>query len=74
MKAGFLNGVLLTGIVIATLTALHYAGPAIVFPFTVAGPIVLVLLLGKFFYHEHLDRFGWLACLFALFGLLSLSL
>jgi drug/metabolite transporter (DMT)-like permease len=74
LKAGFLNGVLLTGIGITTLTALHYHGPAIVFPFTVAGPVVLVLLLGKYFYHEHLDRFAWLACILAFTGLLALSL
>lgn len=74
MFAGMANGVFTALIGAATLTALNYVGPEVVFPFTVAAPLILVLMLGQFLYHEHLDRLGWSACFLCVGGLVGLSL
>jgi len=74
MLAGMANGILSAVIGAATLSALNYVGPEVVFPFTVATPVILVLILGQFLYHEHLDRPAWLACFLGVGGLVGLSL
>ncbi|MBT9147630.1 MAG: hypothetical protein DDT32_01392 [Syntrophomonadaceae bacterium] len=74
MLAAIANGVLLPIIGAATLTALNYVGPEVVFPFTAAAPLILMLILGQFLYHEYLDKLGWLACFFGVGGLVFLSL
>ncbi len=71
---GLVNGVLLAGTGGTTQLALHYLPAELVFPFTVAGPIVLVLILGRFFYHERLSRIAFFACLLSITGLLLLTL
>ena len=73
MLPGMINGVLLAVIGAATLAALEYHGPEIVFPFIVAAPVILILILGKFLYGERLDKPRWLACFFCMGGLVSLS-
>lgn len=74
MLAGMANGIILAVIGATTLSALNYVGPEVVFPFTVAAPVILVLILGQSLYHEHLDRPAWLACFLGVAGLVSLSL
>jgi len=74
LLGGLVNGFLLVTIGVATLNSLRYVRPEIVFPFTVAGPLVLVMLLGRFAYGERLDRVGVAACGLAATGLFLLSL
>ena len=70
---GVANGIVLAAVGVLTLTALKRVPPGIVFPFTVAGPVVLVLLLGQVIYQERLDRAAWLACTLGVFGLVALA-
>ncbi|MFH1009172.1 MAG: hypothetical protein V1800_16985 [Candidatus Latescibacterota bacterium] len=71
MLAGMGNGTLSAIIGASTLIALNYVGPEVVFPFTIAAPVILVLILGRFLYHERLDG---PACLLGIAGLIGLSL
>lgn len=71
LLAGVGNGALSAIIGGATLIALNYVGPEVVFPFTVAAPVILVLILGRFLYDERLDG---PACLLGIGGLIGLSL
>lgn len=73
MVAGAVNGIMQVSIGLATLTALKYTDPEIVFSFTVAGPIVLILIVGQFFYRERMDRYGWGASFLGVVGLILLS-
>ena len=72
--AGPVNGILLVLIGTLTLIVLKHARPEIVFSFTIAGPVLLVVLLGQFIYQERLDRAAWIGCALSLFGLLALTL
>jgi drug/metabolite transporter (DMT)-like permease len=63
----------LAGVIIGSSTALtfplvvaaiHRIGAVIVLPVTVAGPMILVLLLGHFVYGERLRRTAVIACIF----------
>ncbi len=70
---GVANGVVLVASMIAVLTVLTRVGAEVVFPFTVAGPMIVVLFLGQYLYKEHLDRIGWIACGLGTVGLIMLS-
>jgi drug/metabolite transporter (DMT)-like permease len=74
ISGGIINGFLGSILVSATLIVLNYTSSEIVFPFTVGGPVILILILGKFLYREHLDRLGWTACFLGVSGLIILSL
>ena len=74
MRAGLFNGVVLAGIGVTTLMALRLVPAEVVFPFTVAAPVILVLFLGRLLYHERLDKAAWLASLLGIAGLIFLSL
>lgn len=71
---GAINGAINVMVVYSTLSALQTLGAELVFPFTVAGPIILVLLLGQWVYRERLDRAGVFAAVFGVLGLLGLSM
>ena len=71
---GIINGAIAIIIGGATLMAIRHTGAEIVFPFTVAGPIVLVLILGRIVYKERLTWAGLTACVLGLAGLLSLAM
>ena len=54
--------------------ALQHASAAVVFPTTIGGPVVLVLLLGRLVYRERLGPWGWAACLLGVVSLALLSI
>ena len=49
-------------------------GPQIVFPFVIATPIIIMLMLGHFAYKDALGRLGWAGCLLGALGLVFLFL
>ena len=69
---GIASGVINTLGVAATLSALQGLTPQLVFPFTIAGPMVVVQALGHFAYKERLGPAGWLACALGIAGLVAL--
>lgn len=72
--AGVASGFLSLTQFLATLTALTRLRAEVVFPFTVAGPLLLVLMIGRFLYHERLDVPAWAACFSGVGGLVALSM
>jgi drug/metabolite transporter (DMT)-like permease len=74
LAGGLVNGVLSAAALVTTLLALQHARAEIVFPVTVAMPILLVLALSAAVYRERLSRMAWLACLAGVAGLVVLSL
>jgi len=58
----------------SALFALRYVRPEILYPFTVAGPIVLMLIIGRFNSREHLSRTTLIACPLSIVGLVVLTL
>jgi drug/metabolite transporter (DMT)-like permease len=72
--AGGLTGLMMIFGIPATLILLTRMSAAIVFPVTVAGPAVLMLLVGHFIFKEHLSRTGWIASLLGVSGIVLLSL
>ena len=71
---GLANGAILVAGMVDVLTVLTQVGPEIVFPFTVAGPMIAELFRGQYVYRERLDRIGWIACGLGVAGLLALSI
>ena len=71
--AGGLTGLMMIFGIPATLILLTRMSAAIVFPVTVAGPAVLMLLVGHFILKEHLSRTGWIASLLGVAGIILLS-
>ena len=45
-----------------TLTAIRVLGAEVTLPISIATPILLVLIIGRTFYHEHLSIVAWIAC------------
>jgi len=70
---GVANGIILTGTAVLVMVVLRNVRPEVFFPFAVAGPVLLVLLLGQVVYKERLDRAAGMGCLLAIAGLLALS-
>ena len=68
---GLIMGIIACTIIPLTIAAINRAGPSVIFPLTVASPIILVLFLGHFLYHEHLRPTSIAACIL---GALSLAL
>jgi drug/metabolite transporter (DMT)-like permease len=71
---GIANGFIQAISIFITLEALQRMGAEIVFPVTVLGPIIAVLLLSAFVYKEKLNRWTWMACLSGTIGLAMLAL
>jgi drug/metabolite transporter (DMT)-like permease len=71
---GIIYGIISVFLLVATLFSLKYFGPEIIYPFTVAIPIILVLLLERFVYKEHLVRSALVACGLSIGGLILLTL
>ena len=74
LAAGLSSGVLMCVTSISILGALRSFGPEVVFPISMGGAVVLVLLLGKVVFREHLRPAGWLACILGVIGIVLLSL
>lgn len=72
--AGIGTGIMVGIFLPVTLLLLTRMAAAIVFPVTVAGPVVLMLLIGHFLLHERLNPAGWAASLLGLCGLILLSM
>ncbi len=71
---GALNGLIQTGSIFVTLQALQVYPSSVVFPVTVLGPLLAVLLLSAGLYREKLPRLAWLACAAGVTGLALLAL
>ena len=72
--AGGLTGLMMIFGIPVTLILLTRMSAAIVFPVTVAGPAVLMLLIGHFLLKERLSPAGWMASLLGVAGIVLLSL
>jgi len=46
----------------------------VIYPVIMASPILVMLLAGHFVYKENLNRFGWLACIFGIIGLIFFNI
>ncbi len=66
---GGLAYVVATGATLATLAYYPMTG----IPLIVVAPIVAVLVIGRVFHHERLDRPAWLACILGVVGILCLA-
>lgn len=60
---GLLLGLINAVILPLSLLTIHLLGAEVALPVTVATPILLMLILGKVFYREHLRPATWIACL-----------
>jgi len=69
---GIITGMVqvITGFAILVATA--RLGAQIVFPFVIATPIIIMLMVGHFAYKDRLGRLGWAGCLLGAFGLVLL--
>ena len=74
ITAGLGNGALN---IVAIPLSIWLAGrmdPAVLFPVAVAGPVILMLLIGHFVLKERLNPLGWTASALGLAGIMLLSL
>jgi drug/metabolite transporter (DMT)-like permease len=71
--AGGLTGLMMVFGIPATIILLTRMSAAIVFPVTVAGPAILMLLIGHFILKERLSVAGWAASLAGIAGIVLLS-
>lgn len=71
---GIITGMVqvITGYAILVGTA--RLGAQIVFPFVIATPIIIMLMVGHFAYKDRLGRLGWAGCLLGAVGLVLLVL
>ena len=74
MIGGAANGTIQAVSIFVTQRALQSYPSATVFPVTVLGPLIAVLLLSALVYRERLSRTTWAACLAGVVGLALLSL
>lgn len=58
----------------AVLAGTARLGAQIVFPFVIATPIIIMLMVGHFVFKDHLGRLGWAGCLLGAVGLVLLVL
>jgi drug/metabolite transporter (DMT)-like permease len=56
-----------------TLLTIRQLGAEVVFPVTVATPILLVLVIGRVFYQEHLSTAAWTACILGALAVAALA-
>jgi drug/metabolite transporter (DMT)-like permease len=71
--AGGVTGLMMTGLLPLTIVLLTRMSAAVVYPVTVAGPAVLMLLVGHFVFKERLSALGWMASLLGVIGIVLLS-
>lgn len=74
LVAGGVTGLMMVLGIPVTLTLLTRMSAAIVFPVTVAGPAVLMLLVGHSVLNERLSGIGWVASVSGVAGIILLSL
>jgi drug/metabolite transporter (DMT)-like permease len=70
-KAGILIGSTTSLVVSLMLVLIHLIGAEIVLPVTVALPIIIMLLIGHYVYHERLSRYAVTGCII---GAISVAL
>jgi len=56
-----------------TVLAFKDMGAEIVLPISITAPMVLVLLMGRLVYGEHLNRQAWIGCMLAVLAVGVLS-
>ena len=56
-----------------SLTVIRQVGAEVALPITVAMPILLVLVIGRFFYREHLSPAAWTACVLGSLAVAALA-
>jgi len=66
---GAVNGAILP----LTLVTIRQLGAEIVLPVTVATPILLVLIIGRVFYKEHLSAAAWIGCVLGALAVAALA-
>lgn len=66
---GVVNGAMLP----LTLMTIRQLGAEVVFPVTVATPILLVLLIGRIFYKEQLSTPAWIGCVLGALAVAALA-
>jgi drug/metabolite transporter (DMT)-like permease len=74
LAGGAVNGLISAAAMVTTLLSLRHFRAEIVFPVTVALPILLVLLLSAAVYRERLTVLSWAACATGGAGLVVLTL
>lgn len=74
LGGGAVNGLISAAAMVTTLLSLRHLRAEIVFPVTVALPILLVLLLSAAVYRERLTVLSWAACVTGGAGLVVLTL
>jgi drug/metabolite transporter (DMT)-like permease len=72
--AGVGTGAMITCSLALTLWVLTRMSPVVVYPVTVAGPIVLMMLIGAAAFKERIGWTGWLAAAFGIGGIALLAL
>lgn len=73
VRGGLVGGLISVVCLVTILQAIALIGPRLVFPVTIALPAMLVLLLGRLLYHEHLTWQGWVACAAGVLGIAALA-
>jgi drug/metabolite transporter (DMT)-like permease len=71
--AGGVTGLMMTGMLPLTIVLLTRMSAAVVYPVTVAGPAVLMLLVGHLVFKERLSALGWVASVLGVIGIVLLS-
>jgi drug/metabolite transporter (DMT)-like permease len=66
---GAVNGAVLP----LTLVTIRQLGAEVVLPVTVATPILLVLVIGRVFYKEHLSTAAWIGCVLGALAVAALA-
>ena len=74
MTAGIAIGVMSGVGMTLTLAAFAYLGSAVVLPFSVTTPVLLMLVIGHFAYHERLGRSQLAGCIIGVISVLLLAL
>ena len=74
VAAGLATGLISALTLPLQLWLLGRMAPFIVFPVTIAGPVIVILLLGQFAFRERLNLAGWSASLLGVAGILLLAL
>jgi drug/metabolite transporter (DMT)-like permease len=70
---GVFLGTVLVGTAVTHFMAVPRLGAEVVFPFVVATPIIIMLLVARFVHHEVISRAAWIACLVGGVGLVLLA-
>jgi len=71
--AGGINGLIMAALLPLSLELMTRMSAAVVWPITVASPMVLMLLIGQLFLGERLTRAGWASGLLGIVGVIILA-